>query len=69
MVEMAKSSRPWSGETAFLDRAMLERHLKDLSASVYHMAGPLGLVEAMQKMLADAGVKGQAIRTDEFYGY
>src|SRR6266699_1948315 len=69
MVEMAKSSRPWSGETGFLDRAMLERHLKDLAASVYYAAGPPGLVEAMQKMLADAGVKDEAIRTDEFFGY
>ncbi len=69
MVEMAKSSRPWSGETGFLDRAMLERHLKVLSASVYYMAGPPGLVEAMQKMLVDAGVTDEAIHTDEFFGY
>jgi len=69
MVEMAKSSRPWSGETGFLDRVMLERHLKDLAASVYYAAGPPGLVEAMQKMLAEAGVKEDAIHTDEFFGY
>jgi ferredoxin-NADP reductase len=69
MVEMAKSSRPWSGETGFLDRAMLERHLKDLSAFVYYMAGPPGLVEAMRKMLTEAGVKEDAIHTDEFFGY
>jgi ferredoxin-NADP reductase len=69
MAEMAKSSRPWSGETGFLDRAMLERHLKDLAASVYYVAGPPGLVEAMRKMLADAGVEDEAIRTDEFFGY
>ena len=69
MVEMAKSSRPWNGETGFLDRAMLERHLKNLAASVYYAAGPPGLVEAMRKMLADAGVEDEAIRTDEFFGY
>ena len=69
MTEMEKSSRPWSGETGFLDRAMLERHLKDLSALVYYAAGPPGLVETMQKMLVAAGVKDEAIRTDEFFGY
>src|SRR5260221_464113 len=69
MVEMAQSSRPWSGETGFLDRVMLERHLKDLAASVYYVAGPPGLVEAMQKMLTEAGVKEDAIHTDEFFGY
>jgi ferredoxin-NADP reductase len=69
MTEMGKSSRPWSGETGFLDRAMLERHLKDLVTSVYYVAGPPGLVETMQKMLAEAGVTEEAIHTDEFFGY
>lgn len=69
MTEMDKSNRPWKGETGFLDRAMLARHLRDLAAPVYYAAGPPGLVAAMQKMLADAGVKDEAIRTDEFYGY
>src|SRR5262245_17257263 len=39
MVEMDKSSRPWSGEKGFLDRAMLERHLKSLAEKVYYIAG------------------------------
>src|SRR5712691_5161863 len=69
MTEMEKSSRPWSGETGFLDRAMLERRLKNLAAFVYYVAGPPGLVETMQKMLVAAGVEDDAIRTDEFYGY
>ena len=69
MVEMDKSSRPWSGETGFLDRAMLERHLKGLAAYVYYTAGPPGLVEAMQKMLIGAGVAEDTIHTDEFFGY
>jgi len=69
MTEMEKSSRPWSGEAGFLDRAMLERHLEDLSEFVYYVAGPPGLVEAMRKILTDAGVEDEAIRTDEFFGY
>ena len=69
MVEMAKSGRPWQGETGFLDRAMLERHLKNLTGRVYYIAGPPGLVEAMQKMLIEAGVAQDAIHTDEFFGY
>ncbi len=69
MVEMAKSSRPWSGETGFLDRAMLERHLKGLAAYVCYTAGPPSLVEAMQKMLIGAGVAEDVVHTDEFFGY
>jgi ferredoxin-NADP reductase len=69
MVEMDKSSRSWSGERGFLDRAMLERHLKSLAGNVYYVAGPPGLVDAMQKMLTGAGVPEDAIHTDEFIGY
>jgi ferredoxin-NADP reductase len=69
MVEMDKSSRPWTGERGFLDRAMLERHLKNLAGHVFYIAGPPGLVEAMQKMLIGAGVAEDAIHTDEFFGY
>jgi len=69
MVEMDKSSRSWSGERGFLDRGMLERHLKSLVGNVYYIAGPPGLVEAMQKMLVSAGVAEDAIHTDEFIGY
>ena len=40
-----------------------------LSANIYYVAGPPGLVEAMQKMLVAAGVAEEAIHTDEFFGY
>jgi ferredoxin-NADP reductase len=69
MVEMDKSSWPWTGERGLLDRAMLERHLKNLAGHVFYIAGPPGLVEAMQKMLIGAGVAEDAIHTDEFFGY
>jgi ferredoxin-NADP reductase len=69
MVEMDKSSRPWAGERGFLDRALLERHLKKLAGNVFYVAGPPGLVDAMQKMLVGAGVAEDAIHTDEFIGY
>jgi ferredoxin-NADP reductase len=48
---------------------MLERHLGNLSTAVYYIAGPPAMVEAMQEMLAAAGVGADAVRTDEFYGY
>ncbi|MGB5080338.1 MAG: FAD-dependent oxidoreductase [Burkholderiales bacterium] len=69
MTEMQKSVRTWKGETGFIDRAMLERHLGDAPGAIYYMAGPPAMVEAVQKMLAGAGVKDEAIRSDEFYGY
>jgi ferredoxin-NADP reductase len=69
MTEMEKSRRSWRGETAFIDRAMLERVLGDILSPIYYMAGPPQMVEAMQNMLAGAGVGSEDIRSDEFFGY
>ncbi len=69
MTEMEKSARSWKGETGFIDKAMLARHVEDISRAVHYMAGPPAMVEAMQKMLAEAGVNSENIRSDEFFGY
>jgi ferredoxin-NADP reductase len=69
MTEMNKSVRTWTGETGFIDQAMLARHLGDISGAIYYMAGPPAMVAAMQNTLAGAGVGGDHIRSDEFFGY
>lgn len=69
MTEMEKSALPWKGERGFLDRAMLERAVGDLLAPTYYLAGPPGMVEALKKMVLEAGVPEERIRTDEFFGY
>lgn len=69
MTEMEKSAMPWKGERGFLDRAMLERALADLAAPTYYLAGPPGMVDALKKMVLEAGVPQDRIRTDEFFGY
>ncbi len=69
MSEMAKSKRPWNGETGFIDREMLMRHLPQLQGPVYYIAGPPAMVGAMRKILAGAGVDEDDVRTEEFGGY
>lgn len=69
MSEPDKSARPWSGEKGFIDRAMLERHLRDMRAPVYYFAGPPAMAMAMQRLLAGAGVPEDDMRSEEFYGY
>jgi len=41
----------------------------DLLAPTYYLAGPPGMVEALKKMVLEAGVPEDRIRTDEFFGY
>jgi ferredoxin-NADP reductase len=69
MTAMDKSSRPWSGETGYIGRAMLERHSVPLSGPIFYIAGPPAMVAAMQQMLAAAGVDSDDVRPEEFGGY
>lgn len=69
MTEPQKSSRAWSGETGFLRREMLQRHLPDLTSPIYYFAGPPAMTMGMQQMLEQIGIDEQAMRYEEFYGY
>ena len=69
MTDMGKSAQPWHGETAAIDKAMLLKYLGDLAKPIYYISGPPDMVNAMQKMLADADVKSSNIRAEEFSGY
>lgn len=70
MIEtMTDTIEGWAGETGFIDRAMLDRHLDDMYSVVYYIAGPPAMVKAMKQMLDSADVQEEAIRLDEFLGY
>lgn len=69
MTEMEKSSRPWRGKTGFLDKKMLTEAIGDLSAPIYYIAGPGAMLNAMKKMLLEAGMNEDDVRAEEFAGY
>jgi ferredoxin-NADP reductase len=69
MAEAEKSAQRWSGETGFIRRDMLERHLVDTASPVYYFAGPPAMAMAMQEMLQGMGIGEDAMRYEEFYGY
>ena len=69
MAEAEKSSQPWKGETGFIRRDMLERHLPNLLSPVYYFAGPPAMTMAMQSMLVSFGISENDMRSEEFYGY
>ena len=66
---VSAQSAVWKGETGFIRRDMLERHLPDLVSPVYYFAGPPGMTMAMQSMLQELGVSENDMRSEEFYGY
>ena len=69
MTLMSTSIQPWDGQTGLIDEALLKGVAVGLSAPIYYVAGPPGLVEAMRQTLNGAGVDDDDIRSEEFYGY
>ena len=51
MTEMPRSKKKWDGETGWIDKEMLSRHLSSLQGPIYYIAGPPAMVTGMRKML------------------
>jgi ferredoxin-NADP reductase len=69
MTEMEKSSREWLGETGYINKALLQKFMDNLTLAVYYLVGPPGMVHTMRQILSEAGVDPNNIRTEEFSGY
>jgi len=69
MTETQHSAKNWDGETGYINKAMLEKYVGDLTLPIFYLTGPASLVTAMRKTLNDAGVDDDNIRTEEFSGY
>ncbi len=69
MTQMSKSSQSWEGQTGVLDEAMLRAVDGELVSPIYYLVGPPAMVEAMRQTLGLAGIEGDDIRSEEFYGY
>ncbi len=69
LTEVAEGSEGWKYETGRIDEAMIRRHVKDLSAPIYYIAGPPQMVAALAELLHSLGISEQNIRHEEFEGY
>jgi ferredoxin-NADP reductase len=69
MTKMQGSNEAWSGETGHITPAMLARSVADLNLPIFYISGPQAMVAAMRKILDEAGVADEKIRTEEFPGY
>ncbi|MDA8109902.1 MAG: FAD-dependent oxidoreductase [Betaproteobacteria bacterium] len=69
MSEPEKSARTWSGETGFIRRQLIERHVAEPKAALYYFAGPPAMSAAMRALLEELGVGEASMRYEEFYGY
>jgi ferredoxin-NADP reductase len=63
------TSRGWQGEIGHIRPKMLSKHVSNLRGPIFYIAGPPAMVAGMRRMLVDAGVDEDDIRTEEFAGY
>jgi NAD(P)H-flavin reductase len=59
----------WEGETARVDAGFIRRHVGDVTAETYLVAGPPPMVEGVVEELKQAGVPEEQILPDRFSGY
>ncbi|HMJ08394.1 MAG TPA: FAD-dependent oxidoreductase [Pyrinomonadaceae bacterium] len=69
MTEMENSDREWHQETGLVSKELLTKYIGDLTVPIYYLCGPGPMVAAMRKILNEAGVDDDNIRTEEFSGY
>jgi len=69
MTRMEESRLPWTGETGKIDEAFVKRVTAGLTNPIYYVAGPPAMAGALRDTLERAGVDGDDIRSEEFYGY
>lgn len=59
----------WTGQSGFIDAAMIKRVVGDWQNRVFYISGPEPMVEAFEKMLAAIGIADNKIKRDFFPGY
>lgn len=65
-----ESKNPWSGETGRISSEMIQKYVRDISQSVFYMAGPPSMVDGTKKLLLeDIRIKNENIKIEQFSGY
>lgn len=69
LTERENLPQDWKGEIGFITKEMISKYINDLNIPKYYIAGPPQMVEAMEKMLKDAGISEDKIKSENFTGY
>ena len=69
MTEMHASHLPWAGQKGLVTGEIVKSAVDDLSAPIFYVAGPPGMVVAMRQTLNGVGIDDDDVRSEEFYGY
>ena len=69
MTQADKSRQAWSGERRYVNADFLRDKVGDLTAPIFYLAGPPGLVGGLTRIVVEAGADPAHVRAEEFAGY
>jgi len=69
LTRMANNNGGWKGKTGHISAELLLTQVGIVRGPIYYIAGPPTMVAATRRTLAEVGVDGDDIRTEEFAGY
>ena len=69
MTNAEGSAPPWTGERRLVNAGFLRETVGDMTAPIFYLAGPPGLVAAVSKAVLEAGADPEHLRSEEFEGY
>ena len=56
----------WTGKTGRISKELISQSVPDLASRYVHLCGPVSMMEAVKKILAELGVPGGRVKTEAF---
>ncbi|GIW65502.1 MAG: oxidoreductase [Candidatus Parcubacteria bacterium] len=70
MTQMENSFKYWDGERNYINEEMIKKYLgKEIINTIFYIAGPPQMSQAMYKLLSNMGVDEEKIKGENFSGY
>jgi predicted ferric reductase len=64
---LEKPPEDWNGETGFITREMLDRHLpEDRRDRQYFISGPLPMIDAVERSLRELGIPANRVESEKY---
>lgn len=59
----------WTGETGHITKDTVKKYIPDTTNTLFYLAGPTGMVNAMTQMLTEAGIDSLFIKSEDYGEY
>ncbi len=66
---LSEADDNWRGYKGIIDKERVKKEIPDFKERVFYSCGPPLMVEAMDNILSDIGIKKENIRKENLYGY